>query len=98
IFSRDWSSDVCSSDLFWLALREQRNAYFERPGMLWRLSVPSVTPPLGVGEQLIEWGGAQRWLHAADASPQFAQTVRDATVAAGEIGRASCRERLYISG
>lgn len=68
---------------FWLALREQRNAYFDRPGMLWRLSVPSVTPPLSVGEQLIEWGGAQRWLHAADASPQFAQTVRDAAVAVG---------------
>lgn len=69
---------------FWLALREQRNAYFDRPGALWRLSVPSIAPSLNLdGEQLIEWGGAQRWLHVADASPQFAQVVRDAAIAAG---------------
>lgn len=69
---------------FWLALREQRNAYFDRPGVLWRLSVPSVATPLALdGEQLIEWGGAQRWLHVADASPQLAQAVRDAATAAG---------------
>ena len=30
---------------------------------LWRLSLPSTTPPLALpGEQLIEWGGALRWL------------------------------------
>lgn len=72
---------------FWLALREQRNAYFDRPGMLWRLSVPSVTSPLVLegtdSAQLIEWGGAQRWLHVEDMSPQVVQTVRDAAMAAG---------------
>jgi glycolate oxidase FAD binding subunit len=51
---------------FWVALREQTNAFFVGPdthGPLWRLSLPSVTPPLDLpGPQLIEWGGAQRWL------------------------------------
>ena len=37
---------------------------------LWRLSVPPTAPPLALpGEQLVEWGGAQRWLvHHAPAA------------------------------
>jgi glycolate oxidase FAD binding subunit len=54
------------ADEIWTALREQTNEYFTSiaPGAnLWRLSVPSFIPPLALsGEQLIEWGGAQRWL------------------------------------
>ncbi|MDB5992350.1 MAG: glcE [Herbaspirillum sp.] len=50
----------------WADLREQKNDFFTAisPALgLWRLSVPSHTPPLALpGEQLIEWGGAQRWL------------------------------------
>ena len=47
---------------FWTAMREQTHAFFETPA-LWRLSVPSTTPPIDLpGAQLIEWGGAQRWL------------------------------------
>jgi glycolate oxidase FAD binding subunit len=51
---------------FWLSLREQTSDFFAGPlddGPLWRLSMPSVAPRLDVpGAQLIEWGGAQRWL------------------------------------
>lgn len=51
---------------FWAALREQTTPFFAGPDThapLWRLSLPSVTPPLDLpGSQLIEWGGAQRWL------------------------------------
>ncbi len=50
---------------FWLDLREQRGAWFEDVGEqpLWRISVPSAAAPLKLaGPQLIEWGGAQRWL------------------------------------
>jgi glycolate oxidase FAD binding subunit len=51
---------------FWLALREQTADFFAGPPNdrpLWRLSLPSVTPPLDLpGAQLVEWGGAQRWL------------------------------------
>jgi glycolate oxidase FAD binding subunit len=57
---------------FWTALREQRDDFFAAAGEagLWRLSLPSVAAPLALpGRQLIEWGGAQRWLHgSADAA------------------------------
>jgi glycolate oxidase FAD binding subunit len=46
---------------------------------LWRLAVPSATPPLELpGRTLIEWGGALRWLRS-DAN---VATVR----AAAQIG------------
>lgn len=48
----------------WHAVREQRLPFFadaSRP--LWRLSLPQTAPVLSLpGEQLIEWGGALRWL------------------------------------
>lgn len=51
------------ADAFWAALREQSSPFFAGDAPLWRLSVPSVTPPLDLpGPVLIEWGGAQRWL------------------------------------
>ncbi|WP_421682833.1 glycolate oxidase subunit GlcE [Stutzerimonas urumqiensis] len=55
---------------YWDDLNEQRLAFFRDPRPLWRLSLPNATPPLALpGEQLIDWGGAQRWLKSdADAS------------------------------
>jgi glycolate oxidase FAD binding subunit len=51
---------------YWTALCEQTTPFFAGPdthGPLWRLSLPSVTPALDLpGSQLIEWGGAQRWV------------------------------------
>jgi glycolate oxidase FAD binding subunit len=47
---------------------------------LWRLSVPATTPPLKLsGEQLLEWGGAQRWI--CTSAP--AAALREAAAAAG---------------
>lgn len=64
---------------FWDGLRDQRLPFFATE-MLWRLSAPSIAPPLALpGEQLIEWGGALRWLKS-DASPE---TIRAATTAVG---------------
>lgn len=60
--------DAIEAHDFWQALREQTHPFFAPAPVtgdgqpLWRLSVPSTTPPLAHGdEQLIEWGGAQRW-------------------------------------
>ena len=65
---------------FWLAIREQTTSFFGGDRPLWRLSVPSVTPPLALpGEQLIEWGGALRWL----SSKADARTIREAAAQAG---------------
>lgn len=53
-----------NADAFWQTIREQTHHFFDDKGLpLWRLSVPSVTQAIALpGAQLIEWGGAQRWL------------------------------------
>ncbi|MCC7311208.1 MAG: glycolate oxidase subunit GlcE [Sulfuritalea sp.] len=75
---------LAAADEFWNGLREQSAAFFTGPDTdapLWRLSLPSVVPPLELpGDTLIEWGGAQRWLRGdADA----AQLRQAAAVAGG---------------
>jgi glycolate oxidase FAD binding subunit len=72
---------------FWDGLRDQTDEYFigarraiEGGATLWRLSLPQTAPPLALsGQQLIEWGGAQRWL----CSSLPTATVRDAAAAFG---------------
>lgn len=77
---------VAQAEQLWDDLRDQRNEFFQdevaqaAQGALWRLSLPSVTPPLALkGEQLIEWGGAQRWLR----TDLDAATLRDAAARVG---------------
>jgi len=69
---------------FWTGIREQTGPFFSASigsgAPLWRISVPSTTAPLAIpGAQLIEWGGALRWL----ASQADARTVRAAAARAG---------------
>jgi len=65
---------------FWAGIREHADRFFRSEAPLWRVSVPSAAPPLGLqGEQLIEWGGALRWL----LSHADARTVREAARRAG---------------
>jgi glycolate oxidase FAD binding subunit len=64
---------------YFAAVRDQRLPFFSTE-TLWRLSVPSTATPLNLpGEQLIEWGGALRWLKS-DALPE---TIRTAAANAG---------------
>jgi len=68
-------ADPAAAD-FWLALREQKAAFFAGDAPLWRLSVPSVSLPLELpGAQLLEWGGAQRWTRADVAASQLQQAA-----------------------
>ncbi len=62
--------DAALAEAFWTDIRHQRDEFFRRAAAaaasgaaaLWRLSLPSTAPSLALpGEQLIEWGGAQRW-------------------------------------
>lgn len=63
--------DEAMATPFWDGLRDHGDEFFLRARSavdsgsgvaLWRLSVPQTAPPLKVaGEQLIEWGGGQRW-------------------------------------
>ncbi|MGH8689607.1 MAG: glycolate oxidase subunit GlcE [Burkholderiales bacterium] len=60
---------------FWTGIREQSDAFFAGPEPLWRLALPSVAPPLDLpGRELVEWGGALRWLK----SGADADAIRDA--------------------
>ena len=72
---------------FWRGLRDHCDEFFigaakavQAGAGLWRLSVPATTPPLKLsGEQLLEWGGAQRWI--CTSAP--AAALRDVARAAG---------------
>ena len=72
---------VENGDAFWRnKIREHGHAFFAGDRPLWRLSVPQSAPPIELpGKQLIEWGGAQRWLRT-DAS---AEIIRAAAERAG---------------
>jgi glycolate oxidase FAD binding subunit len=68
------------AERFWTGIREQTDPFFGGGGPLWRLSIKSTTPPLDLpGQQLIEWGGALRWLKSA----ADAKTIRDAAARSG---------------
>ena len=70
---------------YWSELNAQRLAFFADDRPLWRLSLPTHTGPLSLpGEQLIDWGGAQRWLK----SSAEAETIRAIAKQAG--GHAAC--------
>jgi glycolate oxidase FAD binding subunit len=72
---------------FWEGLRNHDDEFFAKAdaavasgASLWRLSIPSTTPPLPLsGELMLEWGGAQRWLCSA----MPASKVRDIAARAG---------------
>ncbi len=72
---------------FWRGLRDQQDEYFTSASTavgggaaLWRLGVAQTAAPIELpGEQLVEWGGAQRWLCSAAGAAQ----VRLAATAAG---------------
>jgi len=48
----------------WQALRNQSMDFFKLQGdeCLWRLSVPDTAPDLQLGDTVVEWHGAQRWV------------------------------------
>ena len=62
---------LADGEPFWRSVREQTHPYFapatSATAPLWRLSVKSTAPfaDLG-GDQMIEWGGALRWLVAGE--------------------------------
>jgi glycolate oxidase FAD binding subunit len=63
---------------FWRSVREQQHEFFSSDKNVWRLSLPSTAPSME-GKQLIEWGGALRWL----VSDEPAETLREKVAALG---------------
>ncbi len=65
---------------YWQGVREQTDVFFSTDKPLWRMSLPSVAPPLSFpGAQLIEWGGSLRWL----ACKADARAIREAAARSG---------------
>ena len=62
--------DAAVNDAFWTSVREQSHPFFAsamQGAPLWRLAVKSSAPVADFGgSQLVEWGGALRWLAAGD--------------------------------
>ncbi|KAI3594816.1 Glycolate dehydrogenase, FAD-binding subunit GlcE [Cupriavidus sp. U2] len=80
--------DASHARQLWTALREQTYPFFtpahDAGRALWRIAVPPVTKPLDLpGEQLVEWGGGQRWWLAPDDSAASADQVRATVQAVG---------------
>ncbi len=74
---------------FWAGIREQTDPYFQDDEPLWRLAVPSATPPLGLGGRLlVEWGGGLRWL----------KTRADARIIRERVSRAGGHATLFRGG
>src|SRR5690606_6493237 len=48
-FSRDWSSDVCSSDLFDLVASQLKNGLFHLPASAWKQIVLAYEPVWAIG-------------------------------------------------
>jgi glycolate oxidase FAD binding subunit len=61
--------ETADSAGFWRGVREQQHAFFAGAMPLWRVSVPASAAPLALpGAQLIEWGGALRWIRSQDSA------------------------------
>jgi glycolate oxidase FAD binding subunit len=61
------------AEAFWSSVREQTHRYFaparEGGAPLWRLAVKSTAPYADLGgEQMVEWGGALRWIVAGEST------------------------------
>lgn len=59
--------DAAEANALWTAVREQTAAPFAQAAdeVLWRVSLPSTAPALALGgRQVVEWGGALRWVVA----------------------------------
>ena len=63
---------------FWRGIREQTSTFFRERAPLWRLSVPSTAAVPPPGKQLIEWGGALRWVFS-ESEPGAIRVVAEQT-------------------
>src|SRR5690606_40808694 len=91
-FSRDWSSDVCSSDL------EVGGVLKERKGINLpntALPIPSMTEK---DHADLEWAMAQNVDYIALSFVRKASDCREVKDRIKQIGRASCRERVQMWG
>lgn len=69
--------DAATAAAFWHGMREQQHAWFAGDSPLWRICVPGTAESLGFdAPQLIEWGGALRWLRNDLSAEQVRERAR----------------------
>src|SRR5690606_40895891 len=95
-FSRDWSSDVCSSDLRALPLDEEHDDDLQ--SIAEATTVASVSDHEDSDRSGSEAEAEQRRSRAAKRNnPRKKQLAFEERFACNQIGRASCRETARIS-
>ncbi len=61
--ARELGGDLEPDTRWWQDLRDQRLPFFRAARRVWRVSLPATAAPLALdAAELIDWGGAQRWL------------------------------------
>ncbi len=69
--------DEGEAQRFWSGVREHTDAFFAGEAPLWRLSLPCSAPAVALAApQLIEWGGALRWLRALQPAAEIRARAR----------------------
>lgn len=59
-----YSAAIITDDaVFWEGIRDHSHAFFHKSSKLWRLSVNATAELKTDTNALIDWGGAQRWVH-----------------------------------
>src|SRR5690606_40153475 len=84
-FSRDWSSDVCSSDLELTHIISKKYPHVKI------IALTNFTSALYVNTMLSS--GAKGYLLKTTEEPTLVEAI-ETVYKGGEIGRASCRERV----
>jgi glycolate oxidase FAD binding subunit len=73
---------------YWAGLRDQTDAFFQPPGVVWRFGLPPTAAPLGLdGDTLIEWNGGQRFVRLREAEQGRADMHALAARAGGHATR-----------
>ena len=86
--------------LYWSACREQALPWFaaQPQQALWRLSVPQAAAalplPEGLGTELVEWHGAQRWVHAPRSMGAALQRAAQAAGGSASLFRADSPDAI----
>src|SRR5690606_41177414 len=88
-FSRDWSSDVCSSDLRYVTYASTIK------DMLQRVQVRATES--AAGKSTADLAKVQGAHMEADAQAKALAAAQEEAKKKGQIGRASCRERVEMA-
>ena len=83
---------LAAGEEFWRGIREQSANFFRSDAPLWRLSLPSTAALNLPGKQLIEWGGALRWVFS-EAEPNVVRAAAEQVQGQATMFRGTSKPR-----